>query len=106
MEKFERVIHLIIDLAVAAFMVILVGRMLTGCTILRSERAKAKVVEIMKSSFAEEGQASVSNKIEKLVISGDISRKQADKVYELSEKLYQGVLEKLEGELDSARLEE
>lgn len=104
MEKFERVIHLVIDVAVAAFMVILVGRMLTGCAIMKSERVKEKTIEVLKSSFAEGGQTAVSNKIEKLVLSGDISRKQADKIYELSEKLYKEVLTKLEGE--EALLEE
>ena len=45
-------------------------------------------------------RAAVSNKIEKLVETGDLSRKQAAKLHEIAQGVYDHVVEKLEAELD------
>lgn len=94
-----RKVILLVLAAIAAIAV------LAGCTLIKEANAKEKVVELMKSSYAEGGQLAISNKVEKLVASGDLSRKQADKVYELAEKLYRDVLKRLETEVDISSLE-
>ena len=85
---------------IAAVVAFLCVRGLTGCRYLASPEAKAKVVESLKTAYAEGGRTAVSNKIEKLVVSGDLSRKQAAKLHEIAQGVYDHVVEKLEAELD------
>ena len=54
----------------------------------------------LKTAYAEGGRAAVSNKIEKLVETGDLSRKQAAKLHEIAQGVYDHVVEKLEAEID------
>ena len=59
-----------------------------------------------REAYANGGAASVSNRIEKLVVSGELSRKQADRIHVLAQKVYDGVVERLESEVASADLAE
>ena len=100
MERIELVTRSILQVVLAATLAFLVVRGVTGCRYLASPEAKAKVVESLKTAYAEGGRTAVSNKIEKLVASGDISVKQAAKLHEIAQGVYDHVVEKLEAEID------
>ena len=98
MKSIELVTRCLMQLVIAAAVAFLCVRGLTGCRYLASP--EAKVVESLKTAYAEGGRAAVSNKIEKLVETGDISRKQAAKLHEIAQGVYDHVVENLEAELD------
>lgn len=88
-----RLIGTIIIVVLAAFTAL---KLLTGCALVEKAAPKDKIVAVLKTAYAEGGQAAVSNHIEKLVVSGDLSRKQADKLHVLAESIYEHILEKLD----------
>lgn len=100
MKTIELVTRCLMQLVIAAAVAFLCVRGLTGCRYLASPEAKAKVVESLKTAYAEGGREAVSNRIEKLVASGDISTKQAAKLHEIAQGVYDHVVEKLEAEID------
>ena len=100
MKTIELVTRCLLQLVVAAAIAFLCVRGLTGCRYLATPEAKAKVVESLKAAYAEGGRTAVSNKIEKLVETGDLSRKQAAKLHEIAQGVYDHVVEKLEAEID------
>ena len=105
MKTIELVTRCLLQLVAAAAIAFLCVRGLTGCRYLASPEAKAKVVESLKTAYAEGGRTAVSNKIEKLVETGDLSRKQAAKLHEIAQGVYDHVVEKLEAELNAASAE-
>ena len=105
MEKIELVTRSILQVVLAATLLFLGVRTLTGCRYLASAEGKAKIVESLKTAYAEGGRTAVSNKIEKLVETGDLSRKQAAKLHEIAQGVYDHVVEKLEAELNAASAE-
>ena len=105
MKTIELVTRCLLQLVIAAAVAFLCVRGLTGCRYLASPEAKAKVVESLKTAYAEGGRTAVSNKIEKLVETGDLSRKQAAKLHEIAQGVYDHVVEKLEAELNAASAE-
>ena len=105
MERIELVTRSILQVVLAATLAFLVVRGVTGCRYLASPEAKAKVVEALKTAYAEGGRTAVSNRIEKLVETGDLSRKQASKLHEIAQGVYDLVVEKLEAELNAASAE-
>lgn len=100
MKTIELVTRCLLQLVIAAAIAFICVRGLTGCRYLASPEAKAKVVESLKTAYAEGGRTAVSNKIEKLVETGDLSRKQAAKLHEIAQGVYDHVVEKLEAEID------
>ena len=105
MKNIELGTRSLLQLVIAAAVAFLCVRGLTGCRYLASPEAKAKVVESLKTAYAEGGRTAVSNKIEKLVEMGDLSRKQAAKLHEIAQGVYDHVVEKLEAELNAASAE-
>ena len=105
MKTIELVTRCLLQLVIAAAIAFICVRGLTGCRYLASPEAKAKVVESLKTAYAEGGRTAVSNKIEKLVETGDLSRKQAAKLHEIAQGVYDHVVEKLEAELNAASAE-
>ena len=71
MKSIELVTRCLMQLVIAAAVAFLCVRGLTGCRYLASPEAKAKVVESLKTAYAEGGRTAVSNKIEKLVETGE-----------------------------------
>ena len=100
MKTIELATRCLLQLVIAAAVAFLCVRGLTGCRYLASPEAKAKVVESLKTAYAEGGRTAVSNRIEKHVASGDISVKQAAKLHEIAQGVYDHVVEKLEAEID------
>ena len=100
MKNIELVTRCLMQLVIAAAIAFLGVRGLTGCRYLASPEAKAKIVESLKTAYADGGRTAVSNRIEKLVASGDISVKQAAKLHEIAQGVYDHVVEKLEAELN------
>ena len=100
MDTIERIIQLTLQAAIAFIVVFFCVRLCTGCTLIQKAAPKEKIVETIKTAYAEGGREAVSNKIEKLVETGDPSRKQAAKLHEIAQGVYDHVVEKLEAELD------
>ena len=100
MDTIERIIQLTLQAAIAFIVVFFCVRLCTGCTLIQKAAPKEKIVETIKTAYAEGGREAVSNKIEKLVETGDLSRKQAAKLHEIAQGVYDHVVEKLEAELD------
>lgn len=96
MNTLERILQLLIQAALAFVAIFFCVKLCTGCALLQKVATKEKIVETIKTAYAEGGCEAVSNKIEKLVVSGDLSRKQADKIHVLAQGLYDHVIEKLE----------
>ena len=105
MKTIELVTRCLLQLVIAAAIAFICVRGLTGCRYLASPEAKAKVVESLKTAYAEGGRTAVSNRIEKLVVTGDLSRRQAAKLHEIAQGVYDHVVEKLEAELNAASAE-
>ena len=99
MKSIELITRSILQIALAATLALIVARGLTGCRYLQSPEAKARVVEALKNAYAEGGRASVSNRIERLVASGELSTRQAEKLHEIAQKAYDKVLDRLEAEV-------
>ena len=102
METLELATRSILQVVLAAALAILAMRGVTGCRYLATPEAKAKIVESLKTAYAEGGRTAVSNRIEKLVVTGDLSRRQAAKLHEIAQGVYDHVVEKLEAELNAA----
>ena len=105
METLELATRSILQVVLAAALAILALRGVTGCRYLATPEAKAKIVESLKTAYAEGGRTAVSNRIEKLVGTGDLSRRQAAKLHEIAQGVYDHVVEKLEAELNAASAE-
>ena len=105
MESIELITRSILQVVLAAALAFLVARGVTGCRYLDNPAAKARVVESLKAAYAEGGRTAVSNRIEKLVSSGDLSSKQAAKLHGIAQGVYDHVVEKLEAELNAASAE-
>ena len=99
MDKVERVIQIIIQGAVAFAAVVVCAKLCTGCALVERAVPKEKVAEAIRTAYAEGGRDAVSNRIEKLVVSGELSRKQADRIHVLAQGVYAKVLEKLDAEV-------
>ena len=98
MDTIERIIQLTLQAAIAFVAVFFCVRLCTGCVLVKTVAPKEKIVETIKTAYAEGGREAVSNRIEKLVVSGDLSRKQADKLHALAQGIYDHVIEKLSAE--------
>ena len=96
MDKIEKILGLVTQGALAFAAVFLCVKLCTGCTLLRRTHANETLAHALREAYANGGAASVSNRIEKLVVTGDLSRKQADRLHALAQGLYNRVLEKLE----------
>lgn len=101
MNTIEKIIQLTIQAALAFIAVLFAVRLFTGCALIKNAAPKEKIVEAIKVAYAEGGKEAASNKIEKLVMSGDLSPKQAAKLHEIAQGLYDRVVEKLEEEINS-----
>ena len=99
-ESIELITRSILQVVLAAALAFLVARGVSGCRYLDNPAAKARVVESLKAAYAEGGRAAVSNRIEKLVSSGDLSSKQAAKLHGIAQGVYDHVVEKLEAEIE------
>jgi len=88
--------------AVVAAIAFLSLRGLTGCRYLASAESKAKIVESLKTAYAEGGRATVSNRIEKLVASGDLTSEQAARLHVIAQGVYDHVVDRLESEAEES----
>ena len=102
MQTIELMTRCLLQLVLIVAVAFCCVRGLTGCALIENSGAKTKLVESLKTAYAEGGREAVSNRIEKFVTSGDLSRKQADKLHLLAQGVYDHLLEKLESELTSA----
>ena len=85
MNTIEKIIQLTIQAALAFIAVLFAVRLFTGCALIKHAAPKAQIVEAIKVAYAEGGKEAVSNKIEKLVMSGDLSPKQAAKLDDIAQ---------------------
>ena len=102
MERIELATRSILQVVLAASLALLALRYATGCRYLASPEAKARIVESLKTAYAEGGRTAVSNRIERLVAKGELSTKQAAKLHEIAQGVYDHVVEKLEAEIGGA----
>lgn len=86
-------------LAVAASLV-------CGCVLASRRAANERIAGLVRSAYANGGAASVSNRIERLAADGAITAKQAERLHRLAQKVYDGVVDRLEDEVAEADLEE
>lgn len=97
-------IELLTRIILQTLVVVLIGffcvRLFTGCTLVRQTAAKERIVLALKTAYNEGGREAVSNRIDRLVASGDLSPKQAARLHDLAQTVYDHVLEKLEAEID------
>ena len=96
MKTIELITRTILQVALIAALAFGCVHFLSGCTILEKANASEKLVTVMKETYANGGAEAVSNKIEKLVADGTISVKQAEALHIAAQRLYDGVVEKLE----------
>ena len=122
MDRIGHVLRLFVEALLVLLLMLGCVRLCTGCTLVVDSAPKERVAEIVRAAYAEgnapkktprvfagevaegNGEAArkgprrdaVSNRIEKLVVTGDLSRKQADRLHALAQGLYDRVLEKLE----------
>lgn len=99
MDMLESATRSILNVLLAACMTLLCVRLCTGCALVRQLGQKANVTECLKTAYAEGGATAVSNRIESLVVSGDLSRKQADRLHVAAQAAYERLLEHIETEL-------
>ena len=99
MNTIERIVQIILQAAITFIVVLLGIRLVTGCAIIKTAVPKDKVVEAIKTAYAEGGRDAVSNRIERLVADGTLSAKQAEKLHGVAQTLYDRVVEKLEAEI-------
>lgn len=84
MNTVERIIQIVIQAAVAFGAVVLCARLCAGCALVERAVPKEKVAEAIRTAYAEGGRDAVSNRIERLVVAGELSRKQADRIHVLA----------------------
>ena len=95
MDRIGHVLRLFVEALLVLLLMLGCVRLCTGCALVERAAPKERVAEIVRTAYAEGGRAAVSNRIEKLVVTGDLSRKQADRLHALAQGLYDRVLEKL-----------
>ena len=105
LEKLEKLCWVVTQGAIAFLAVLFCVRLCCGCTILKQANANEKIVTALKEAYANGGASSVSNRIEKYVADGTLSVKQAEKLHALAQKIYDGVIEKLESEIGETDLD-
>ena len=96
MDRIGHVLRLFVEALLVLLLMLGCVRLCTGCTLVSNAAPRERVAELVRTAYAEGGREAVSNRIEKLVRSGDLSRKQADRLHELAQGLYDRILEKLE----------
>ena len=132
MKAIELGVRTVLHLFLIAALAIGCVRFLTGCTLIEKANSDGKIVAVLKETYANGGAAAVSNKIEKLVTEnapqnrecdlegrspiGDreatrqrprtLSVKQAEALHVAAQRLYDGVVEKLEAKAAEAALAE
>ena len=106
MDRIGHVLRIFIEALLVLLLMLGCVRLCTGCALVERAAPKERVAEIVRTAYAEGGREAVSNRIEKLVVSGDLSRRQADRIHDLAQKVYDGVVERLESEVASADLSE
>lgn len=99
MDKIDKGVKIILNAALTVIAAVLAVRLCTGCALVKSVASKEKVVETIRAAYEKGGKESVSNSIERLVLKGDITRKQADRLHAVAQKVYDHVVEKLECEI-------
>jgi len=100
MTTVELVCRCVLHLLLAACAAMLCVRLCTGCAYVKAmhEDAKPAVVVLLKEAYANGGAAAVSNRIEKLVASGDLSPEQAARLHVIGQGVYDRVVDRLEAE--------
>ena len=102
MEKIDKFLCLIINGAFAFLLVFLCVKLCTGCTLVKRAVARERVVEAVRSAYDNGGREAVSNRIEKLVADGTLSRKQGEKIHALMQKAYDGLVDNLSRRIEEA----
>ena len=106
MKAIELGVRTVLHLFLIAALAVGSLRLLTGCTLIEKANSDGKIVAVLKETYANGGAAAVSNKIEKLVTDGTLSVKQAEALHKAAQRLYDGVVEKLEAKAAEAALAE
>ena len=94
-----------LQLLLAACAATLCIRLCTGCAYLKDirEQSKPTVAFALKEAYALGGAEAVSNKIERLVVDGKVTPAQAAQLHVLAQRLFDGVVDRLEADaLDAA----
>ena len=99
MKAIELGVRTVLHLFLIAALAIGCVRFLTGCTLIEKANSDGKIVEVLKETYANGGAAAVSNKIEKLVTDGTLSVKKAEALHVAAQRLYDGVVERLEAKV-------
>ncbi len=69
-----------------------------GCSLLEKVNAKERVASALASASQSDGIAAVSNRIEKLVLDGTLSRKQADRLHGIARTAFDQLIEHMKEE--------
>ena len=96
MDRIGHVVRIFIEALLVLLLMLGCVWLCTGCTLVSNAAPRERVAELVRTAYAEGGREAVSNRIERLVVTGDLSRKQADRLHALAQGLYDRVLEKLE----------
>ncbi len=82
----------------AAALATAIAAVLIGCSMLESERAKARLADALECAYAFGGREAVSNRIDGLVLEGKLTPEEAVRLRALARVTYESVLASLEGE--------
>jgi len=105
MKTIELVSRSVLQLLLAACAAAFCLKLCTGCTYLKTvhEEAKPALALALKDAYALGGATAVSNKIEQLVVDGKVTPAQAAQLHVLAQRLFDGVVDRLEADaLDTA----
>ena len=105
MKTLELVSRSVLQFLLAACAAALCLRLCTGCSYLKSVQGEARpaVALALKEAYALGGAEAVSNRIEGLVVDGKVTPAQAAQLHILAQRLFDGVVDRLEADaLDAA----
>ena len=101
MDTIDKVCLAILHMTLAACVALLCVRLCTGCSLLEKASTKERIVSALRTAYEDGGKVAVSNKIEQLVVRGDLSSRQAERLHQALAGLYKHVIERLETELET-----
>ncbi len=106
MNKLERLLNIVLQAALTFIALLVCVKLCTGCALIGKAAPREKVVEALKSAYESGGREAVSNRIEKLVADGTLSRKQGEKIHALMQKAYEGLVDNLSRRIEEAAVNE
>jgi len=82
--------------AACAALLMIAARLVCGCASIGQTEQRRQLAAVIRTAYAAGGRAAVSNRIERLVVDGDVSEAEAELLHQTAQAVYDSVVANLE----------